>query len=405
MRILDRYIFREITLFFLISLSIFTGILVIARMLKLTSLVINRGVGVMEVLTIFISIVPTFLEVALPISTLLGVMLALGRLSADSEIVVIRGSGISLMALVRPVLYFAVVACAVNFLVSALFRPIGYEALDASLFKIASSRSTAGLNAGTFNDLGTLTLYAEEIDNKYGALKKVLIDDRRNPQDRQVIIAKSGTIISDPVDETIKFLLRDGSLHSKAENGGYNFTDFQHNVIVFKPMELSSEKPRHGKRPQEMQLAELRAEHEQLLPIVEAASEKDKEQIRDYYAIESEIVRKYSMPLACVVLALLALPLGIQPARSHNSLGATLSVLIGMSVVVLYYILLSLALTFAQDGTIPAAIGLWLPNIFFLVIAYLGLKRMGNERWVTIVHAIENIITNIGVRTGMIRAR
>ena len=95
MRILDRYILRETLAYFGISLFAFTGMLLVLRMLRLADLVINRGVELDQVVMVFIAIIPTFLEIAVPLATLLGVMLAFARLSGDSEIVVNRGSGVS----------------------------------------------------------------------------------------------------------------------------------------------------------------------------------------------------------------------------------------------------------------------------------------------------------------------
>ena len=80
MKILSRYVLKEIASFFAISLLTFTGLLLTIRMLRLTSLIVNRGVEIGQIATVFLAIIPTFLEIALPMSTLLGVMLAFARL-------------------------------------------------------------------------------------------------------------------------------------------------------------------------------------------------------------------------------------------------------------------------------------------------------------------------------------
>ena len=95
-RILSRYIFFESLHYFGISLFAFTALLLTLRMLKFASLIINKGVEFSQIASVFIAIIPTFLEIAIPLSVLLGVMLAFARLSGDSEIVVMRASGISL---------------------------------------------------------------------------------------------------------------------------------------------------------------------------------------------------------------------------------------------------------------------------------------------------------------------
>ena len=112
---------------------------------------------------------------------------------------------------------FGVLISALNLAVSVYFRPWGYSTLAANLFQIASSRSTAGLTQGVFNDLGNLTIYSEKIDYETGELRRILIDDRRSESDRQIIAASNGSIFSDPKTRTIMLLLRDGTIHSNPE--------------------------------------------------------------------------------------------------------------------------------------------------------------------------------------------
>ena len=192
MRILSRYIISEVLTFFLISLTAFTGLLLTLRMLKLTSLIINRGVEFGQIFQVFIAIIPTFLEIALPMSTLLGVMLAFARMSGDSEVVVMRASGVSLLSFLRPIAIFACSIGALGLFVSCVLRPWGFESLSSALFQIARSKSTSGLTEGVFNKLGEITLYADSIDYQTGNLNRVIVDDKRDEIQRKVVVAKRG---------------------------------------------------------------------------------------------------------------------------------------------------------------------------------------------------------------------
>ncbi|MEZ4753352.1 MAG: LptF/LptG family permease [Bdellovibrionota bacterium] len=122
---------------------------------------------------VFISLLPTFLEIAIPMAMLLGVMLAFARLSGDSELIVIRASGISLHKLIVAVACFGAIGTAASLYVSMTLRPWGFQTLSQTLFEIAKSKSTSGLTEGIFNELGKLTLYADSIDYATGDLKKV----------------------------------------------------------------------------------------------------------------------------------------------------------------------------------------------------------------------------------------
>ena len=132
MKILSRYVLKEIASFFAISLLTFTGLLLTIRMLRLTSLIVNRGVEFGQIGTVFFAIIPTFLEIALPMSTLLGVMLAFARLCGDSEVIVMRASGISLLRFIAPLSLFALVVGGSGLFVSCVLRPWGFATLSTA---------------------------------------------------------------------------------------------------------------------------------------------------------------------------------------------------------------------------------------------------------------------------------
>src|SRR2546427_10446330 len=120
---LRRYFLWEVTVPFLFGIGVFTFILLIARMLKLVELVVNRGVSPLEIGKLFAYILPTFLEVTVPMALLLAVLLAVGRLSADSEIVALRSSGISLYQMMVPIAFFIFLAYLLNTALAIYARP------------------------------------------------------------------------------------------------------------------------------------------------------------------------------------------------------------------------------------------------------------------------------------------
>jgi len=257
MRILNKYIVREVLVFFLISLAAFTGLLLTVRMLRLTSLIINRGVEFTQIAKVFVSIVPTFLEIALPMATLLGVMLAFARLCGDSEMVVIRASGISFLKFLKPIGIFAIFVTLLSLLVSLVLRPWGFESLSKALFEVAKSRSTSGLNEGVFNKLGNITLYAERIDYSSGDLLRVLVDDKRDEKVRKVVIAKKGKIITDESSQSIYLLLGDGIAHEEVD-GKYVRTGFSSNSISINADEILRGEGKKGVVARELSTSDLK---------------------------------------------------------------------------------------------------------------------------------------------------
>src|ERR1043166_8060908 len=193
---LRRYFLREVTVPFLFGIGVFTFILLIARMLKLVELVVNRGVSVLEIGKLFAYILPTFFEVTVPMALLLAVLLAIGRLSTDSEIVALRTSGISLYQMMTPILVFMVGVWILNMFLAVYARPWANNRLKASLYEIAKTRASAGLRERVFNDdFAGLVLYVEHIEPPGDRLEGILIADSRDPNQRNTVLAKNGFLV------------------------------------------------------------------------------------------------------------------------------------------------------------------------------------------------------------------
>lgn len=403
-RILSRYIFLESLHYFGISLFAFTALLLTLRMLKFASLIINKGVEFSQIAAVFVAIIPTFLEIAIPLSALLGIMLAFARLSGDSEIVVMRASGVSLKQLLAPVFLFGILTALLALLVSSWLKPLGYDLLSRSLFEIARSRSTAGLTAGVFNELGELTIYADTINFHTEELENVLIEDRRDEDTPKIINAHDGIIKSNNQDQTITFYLRDGEIHELAGQK-YVTTQFSRNNITLKASELydnSSERSR--KKARELRMQTLREEiktfeaisagTQSFIPVDEREREYSPEKVQEKVRkrlvdLKVEIARRFSMPFAAFILALIAMPLGIQSPRTQKAWGASLSASLAMLTFVFYYGLLTVGITMSEGYILNPYISVWIPNIGCIAIAAYTLKMMSRERWQSIGQAFE----------------
>lgn len=414
MKILSRYILLESLTYFSICLFAFTGVLLTIRMLRFASLIVNRGVEFQQIAMVFISIIPTFLQIAIPMSTLLGVMLAFARLSKDSEIIVIRASGIGIGQLIPAVLIFGLVAGMVSLTVALQLEPWGHRRLAQTLFEIARSRSTAGLNEGVFNKLGSLTLYTEAIDNRNGDLRHVVVDDKRDPERRQIIFAQSGQIFSDEKNQTISFYLRDGVIHEQLASR-YITTRYDHNHLIMSADQVfDGDTGRRGKAWQRMSLAEIRLSLEQLkgvlaenpeatpdtpLTVPDTIREQPLSQadvFKEIVRFQIEGVRRFSMPFATLVMALIAMPLGIQPPRTQRTWGAGLSFSLGLGVFICYYAMLSIGMAFAENQKLSPPIALWLPNLAVIIFAVYFIRKVSIEKWQSMADGFEKVFRLFG---------
>jgi len=386
-RTFQRYLFRQILLPFAAGLALFTFILLIARIMKLVELVVNRGVPILEVLKVFAYILPAFLEVTVPMALLLACLMACGRLSADSEFVAMKASGLSLYQFARP---FAVVAGAVWLLSTLLavhVRPLGNAGLKASIFELARTRASAGLKEHVFNDdFKGLVIYVDQIEPPGNELRRILISDRRNPDQHNTVIARRGLLVPDEDARTLDLRLFEGTIFTNAD-GETNFhkTDFGSYDVSLDLAEALGQLDRSAKDPSEMTLGELR---ERIRRLEVAGERSGRERV--------EWMRRFSVPFASLVFTLLAIPLGLQPVRAVRSRGLALS----LAIILLYYVMLSAAETLATQGRVPVGIALWAPNVLLGLVGIVLFRRAARERPLSFESRLADVLSSLRDREG-----
>lgn len=397
--IVYRYVLREILSPFFVAIFVFTGILFLIRSLKLVELVVNKNVPIGDILLLFSYVIPSFLELAIPMSLLLSVIIAFGRLSADSELVVLRSVGMSLKDLARPVLALACAALIFTMLLGFWIRPWATYQLGQGLFEIAKMQTSAGLISGTFNDLGTLTIYAESIEDEGARLNNVIIGDRRDEDLKRTFLAKYGKFVSNKKERSLTLQLFDGSIQ---EGSGldFNVTKFEINSVRLPHSELADEKPsKSGKRSKEMYFGEL-ADTVEKLP--EDTGGLTKKQRRRQSGYRVELQRRIALPFACISVALIALALGIQPSRGGQSWGAAVNVAMGVMTILAYYLLFALATALAEQEAAPTWLLLWIPNVLFFSLGLYFFRRMGSEQWLAVSQAFGDFLTSLFTRLRVI---
>lgn len=411
-RIISRYIAKEVITTFLITLFAFTAMLLVINMLRFASLVVSKGVSLTQISTVFLALTPTFLEIALPMSALLGVMIAFARLSGDSELVIVKASGISLFQLLKPIAVFCIGTLVMAAFISLSARPWGYNTLAEILFEIASRQSTAALEEGVFSQVGPLTIYSSKIDHMTGRLERVLIDDRREKNTRKIIVSDSGIILSDPEQKIVVFKLENGVIHEEVE-GKFSITQFQTNRLAMDPQDFAESGERKGKSFQAMSLEELsisKSFYSSLLDRIRSGEAIDPKSVEAPFGqllapdqftkkelkkrinrAKIEHGRRFSMPFAALILGFVGMALGVQPPRTQRTWGLGLSALLGMFVFLVYYSVLSVGIALCESGSVPPVIALWLPNLIIFAIALLLLWKIGSERWESVLDGLVGV--------------
>ncbi len=371
---IHRYLLKETASPMLLSLAVFTFVLLLGRLLKLVELVINKGIPLLDMAQLFISILPTFLVLTIPLAFLLGVMLGFGRLSADGEILALKSSGISLYQMARPILLLSLPACLLTAAMTLYLRPTCETFFRQQLFDIAASHASVGLQPQVFNDeFDGLVLYANRIDDRSGTMQQVFISDERDPSAPAIIMAEKGLLVSDSLNRKLLLRLEQGAMHRQPQNNGNETDEGTYQILHFTSYDVNLD------LGQQITAAKQRRRKSKELNVTELQMAIDTAPAEKRQDLLAELHTRMVLPAAPFLFALLGIPLGIQPHRSGR--GGNFALALGTFLC--YYLLLSFAGTLVADAGWPA-MTLWLPNFCFLFTGLYLLHLAAIERPVTL---------------------
>ncbi len=365
---IHRYVAKEILLPFLLSLFILTFVLIMFQILKITEMVVSYGVDLADVLKALVYILPPFLVFTIPMAFLLGVILAVGRLSSESELVAMKASGIGLHQLLPPVIVIAAAAYGVSAFIALKVDPWGKQQFKTMLYEVGRKNATLGLKEKVFNDqFEDFMIYVDDIDTKTQELKGIFISDERNPDVPNIIIADKGKLT--PLDDEMKLVIRleSGAMHrTLSDDAAYEYAGFKtyNFVLDFEKMMADGD---FNKTYLEMTQSEL-SDH-----IRKLREGDDKFEMRRAW---TEYHRRYSFPCACLIFGILGLALGVVPPRSGRGQGFTFAI----GAICIYYLLFRVGENLGWKGVMHPAMAMWMPNIVFAVFAAYMLRNKTLER-------------------------
>lgn len=346
MKRLDRYIFHECAPTFLLSMMVFSFILLMQRLAEMFDLVVAKGVPVWEVGRLLALIYPAILMVVMPASLLLAVLLAMGRLSSDSEVVVMRACGVSLVQNLRPIFVLASIVAAATMVVSVWLAPAGRREFKRAVLSTVVDRLNVSAEEGTFTELTNgVWLYAEKIDEDAGSMEGMFVYTDLGKFAGTVVTAKKGSI--SVAQGGFDLRLTDAEFHQAKGDGSYTRTTAAASRVLL-PV------PIQGSEVEDLTVREMPFS----LLYAKAFGE-------NYYNAEWEFHRRLAVPFSCIMLALLGGALGSHHFRSGNSSG----VFMCLFVLFLNFLLMTLGDTLARRHSLPLAVSMWMPNFVLAVLA------------------------------------
>src|SRR3990167_2373354 len=262
MKILRNYFLKEFVGPLFLSLGVLSFIMVLVGNLnKIADLIINKGVDFFSVFKIFILMTPYIVTYALPISLLIAVLMALGRLSSDNEIIAIRASGINLFRLILPLMIIGLILSLSLVIFNDRAASYSHFAYRKTLKDVGIKNPTAAFEEGVFiNSFQKYVLFIYKVDQKKNKLYNVRIyEPQGEDKPTRTIVAKSGEFITLPEKNTVKLKLMDGTSDEPDPQNPTNFykLNFKTYFMNLNPAQ-SQDKNKIEKKPKDMTIQELK---------------------------------------------------------------------------------------------------------------------------------------------------
>ncbi len=354
-------------------------------MLQLRELFLGLELGLFDIATLFVYLSPFFLTLLIPIACMLSVFLTFLRMSTDRELVALKAGGLSLFQLLPAPIVFCTICSLLNLYISLVGVAWGMGNFRHTIMEIANTRAKLVLQPGVFNQtIPGITIFSRTVESGTGELGNILIEDTSRDSTSVLVLAPSGTVQSDEEHGELIFMLRDGKIY-RQQKETVSILDFKEYTIridlekIFKGFTLGKVKPK------EMSWQELRS----ITPAHPAV--QDANFLRK---VKVELQKRWVLPVASFVLGLFALPL----ACAFQGLERQYGVLLALGMFFVYYTLLSVGLSAGESGTLPPSIGLWIPNLFFLLVGLVWLDRVERERSLNIVSYIGHTLWRLKKR-------
>jgi LPS export ABC transporter permease LptG/LPS export ABC transporter permease LptF len=377
-RILTRYILKEIGSHALLGIALFTFIIFMRDLGRLFELIVRNSAPLPSVAEIFLYTLPTTFTITLPMGVLVGILVGLSRLAADSELTAMRASGMGVGMFIRAVSIFAVGALLLGLLNSIYLAPKSAMALDHLQERLKSSQASFEVQPRVFYEgFRNVVLYVQDVVPSHDSAlwRGIFLADISDPSSPRITVAQRGALLAEGPNK-LRFHLEDGTQQETIPklNDQYSITTFESTEI---PIALPSDERPHDLLPvPELGLRSL---------LRNAAREREAaERVRSsdlnaynydlvkarYY--ELEFHRRFALPTACLVLAMVGIPLGLSSRKGGKSTGFVLTILL----VIIYYFFSLIGVQMARQGRMSPWFGSWMGNIFFFVCGLFLLWRV-----------------------------
>jgi LPS export ABC transporter permease LptG/LPS export ABC transporter permease LptF len=388
MRLLSRYIFREILTSAVLGTLLATFVIFLRAADKLFAILVGaNNASVATVVELLLWAMPPVLPLTIPFGVLVGILIGLGRMAADGEITAMRAAGVSSRRVIAPVVLFAALGMSLAGLASLRLTPMAYRRSTDIINQLLQGQVSAVIDPRVFNEnFPNRILYVGDVGNgPVVAWRPVFIADITPPEQRasgmrekadgpMISVARQAIAVSDPKNNRIQLTLYDFCQHEMGKDRVANDSCAPINTQV-----LDAAPPEHKTPP--------------------TAAMNTRELMRyprsgdDWTEVRIELYRRFALPVACIALALVGIPLGIATRKGGKSAGYVIALFLSF----FCYHLSSLTLIgFAKQRSLAVSTAVWLPDVVFILAGIVFLYRMERPGDRDLLGGVTDRFTRIG---------
>ncbi len=372
MRKIHRVIYTEIAPPALIALVVLTFVVFSNEFGRLTETLIRKNADPVTVFEVVASLLPSIMIFTVPISFLVGTLMGFSRLSAESEIVAMRASGVGVFQILRPVMKVALGVMVATAVLTFFLLPAGNWNLRLLRHEIGVRPVQSQLKPRVFNeDLPGKLLYVEDISLASGLWKGVFLSDSTDGEKR-IVVAREGEVIFSPDNRRLQLYFSNGS--------SYEFTESdpqKYGLSQFGTLNVTVELPESDPGKQQPKRAKDKDWGELVADLRQAAPDQRLESL-------VELNRRAALPLSPFIFGVLGVTLGITSHRGGRGYGSIVSMVIAFG----YYVLFATGSELSSQGVLNLVAGVWGANLLMGAAALLALHWA--RRGVTPIGALAN---------------
>lgn len=369
MKLLDRYIGRQILLSAFFAVVVLSVVLVLGNIFKhiLSQLMDRPDLDIGFVVELLLNVLPFSLAITIPWGFLTAILLVFGRLSADNELVSLRMAGLSMPRICLSVVLLGIVFTGLCGWIKLQVEPDARARLESMLpdmlYNLASE-NPMGLftDQQVMDEIPGYLIYAHRESDHLTHFEMAVLDRFSRPE--IFVTAERVEVKVDPDSEEPAMLM-------EFQNAHFEHSDVGSKVDEVRPFFAS-------RSTMSVSLSELRRTRDRLKPEVLRVSELTElmhaEDIKpgERSSIRTEISMRYSFALACLTLGLIGVPFAITAQRRESSVGFAMSLFIGIT----YFLLMTIVEMVREKENLYPHILAWLPNVVFIAIGFVLFRRL-----------------------------